>query len=160
MRYGVIFVLLFAGFWLLFQRIRWLELFSRLMKQTRDGVDEATRRRLLENRRKLILMQREHTIWYRLEQELRYSGWKRRCSFLTVEIWLLGNVVVLAAVFLAGLVATRDWKPAGLVVVLVAGVEYLVLWFGKLSELRSVNDNLLKFLNSFQHRHQLYQVLV
>jgi len=147
MQYGLIWGLLFVGFLLLFQRIRWLELFSRLMKQTRDGVDEATRKRLLEERRNLLLMQREHTIWYRLEQELRYSGWRRRCPFLTVEIWILGNVVVLAVVFVTGIAVTKDWKPALLVVVFAFGAEYLLIWFGKLSEMRSVNDNLLKFLN-------------
>lgn len=147
MWYGMIVVLLFLGFLLLFQKIRWLELLSKLMKRTKQGMDEATRKRLLEERKKLLLMHREHTVWYRLEQELRYSGWKRHLTFLTVELWLLGNLVMIVLTFGAGIMITGDWKKAGIMVLLIAVTEYMLLWIGKLSEMRAVNENLLEFLN-------------
>ncbi len=103
--YIVIFVLLFTGWLLLFRRIRWLETASRVLRMTREGMDEAARRRLLENRKKLLTLQKDHSVWYRLEQELNYSGWKQKFPVLTAELWVAGNVllsVLTAPVLLAG----------------------------------------------------------
>lgn len=147
MWYGAIFVLLFLGFLLLFRRIRWLEIIGQLLRQTKEGVDDATRRRLLENRRNLLALQKKHTLWYRLEQELHYSGLQRRLPFLTAEIWLMSNVVSAALLFLGGLLVMRKWMWAILPVLLLLGLEAIILWTCKLKELHSVNENLLKFLN-------------
>lgn len=145
--YGVILVLLFSGFFLLFGRVRWLEVIGQLFRQTREGVDEAARKRLLASRRNLLTMQREHNLWYSMEQELHYSGWKRRFPFLTAERWLLGNVVLMAVCFLAGLLLSGSVIWACVTVVAVSACEAVLLWICKIREIRSVNENLLKFLN-------------
>lgn len=147
MWYGAILVLLFLGFLLLFRRIRWLEVIGQLLRQTKEGVDDATRRRLLENRRNLLALQKKHTLWYRLEQELHYSGLKRRLPFLTAELWLMSNVVLSALLFLSGLLIMRTWPGAFLPVLLVLSLEAIILWACKMKEIHSVNENLLKFLN-------------
>ncbi len=145
--HAMIFGLLFVGFWLLFGRIRWLELLRNLLRQTREGMDEAARKRLLSNRKNLLLMQQEYTLWYRLEQELTYSGLKRRLPFLTAENWLFGNVVIVAVVLVLGMFLTESWKVAVGIALLLLGVEYMVIVMGKAAQMRSVDDNLLKFLN-------------
>ncbi len=145
--YGIIFGLLFVGFTLLFCRIRWLEVMERLLQQTKEGVDDATRRRLLENRRNLLALQRRNTIWHRLEQQLLYSGWKRKIPFLTAEIWIVCNIVMMAIIFPIGLVVTRKWTGACVFLLLFLSLELIALWICKIREIRSVNDNLLKFLN-------------
>lgn len=145
--YGMIFLLLLVGFSLLFGEIRWLQMLEHLLQRTKKGMDEATRQRLLENRRQLLLLQRKHNIWYRLEQELHYSGWKRYFSFLSAESWLLGNVVAAATIFSITLLLTEKWAAACVMTCILVGLELVALWLCKLKEIRSVNDNLLKFLN-------------
>lgn len=145
--YAIIFILLFAGFYLLFKRIRWLELFSAAMKRTRWEMNESARKRLLSDRRKLLLLEREHTIWYQLERELHYCGFKRRMPLLTVELWLLGNVIMLAAVFLLLLFLTGNslTAVAGTLPLLLS--EYFFMRICKARENYSVKENLLKLLN-------------
>lgn len=145
--YVIVFCLLFAGFYLLFYRIRWLELLNRAMQRTRWEMNESARRRLLADRRKLLLLQRENTLWYRLERELYYSGWKRRFPFLTVEIWLLLNGIVLAGTFMLVLFVSGKWLMAGGSMLLLVAMEYLLLRICKAAESRAVNENLLKLLN-------------
>lgn len=145
--YGAIFILLMGGFLLLFRRIRWLELIRKVLWQTREGMDEAARRRMLASRRSLLTLQREHNIWYSLEQELRYSGWKRHFPYLNAERWVLMNVVLGALLFAAGLLLTQSLIRAVVIVIGGLGVEWTGLWICKIRENRSVNENLLKFLN-------------
>lgn len=146
MWYIVVFLLLFIGLSLLFCRIRWLEVFSTIMRQTKDGMDETARKRLLENRKKLLALQQEHGLWYRLEQELNYSGWKRRMPLLTAEIWLMTNVIIMAGVFVV-LFTFGDWFIASLGLLFLLAVEYLLLRISKAREAHSVNENLIKLLN-------------
>ena len=145
--YSAIFLLLLGGFLLLFRRVRWLEMLMRFLQQTREGVDEATRKRLLSSRRNLLALQREHSLWYRLEQNLHYSGWKRHFPFLTAELWMLGNVIAMAIVFPAGMLLFGKWWRACGMVAAMLGIEWVMLWLCRLKELHSVNENLLKFLN-------------
>lgn len=144
--YGTEFLLLFVGLALLLGRMRWLELAAGLMRRGKEGMDEAARRRLLENRRQLLTLQKEHSIWYRLEQELNYSGWKRRFPFLTAELWVAGNFLSAAVVFLI-LTAALGWRKALAGVAAGLILEYMVLCICKARAFRSVNTNLIKFLD-------------
>ena len=145
--YGIVFVLLFVGFAGFFYRIRWLEWLERLLRQTKNGVEEASRRRLLENRRNLLTLQKKHTLWYQLEQELHYSGWKRRLPFLTAEGWIAGNVVLVSVVFILSLSLFGHWLWAVILALGLVSIEIICLWACKMWEMQSVNNNLLKFLN-------------
>lgn len=145
--YVFIFGLLLVGFGIMFQRRRWLELAGNVMRRTIEGVDEAARKRLLENRRRLLMLRQEHSVWYRLEQELNYSGWKRRFPFLTPEVWLISNGLAGAVIFFGLLLLSGKWWVACLGVICAGGVEYLLLHISKAAEARSVNNNLLSFLN-------------
>ena len=93
------FVCLFAGFLALLYRIRWLEQLSEFLKRTRENLDEASRRRLLENRRRLQEMRTGHSLWTRLEQELCYSGWKLRFPAWNAEWFLAGTLTAGATLF-------------------------------------------------------------
>lgn len=144
--YGLIFFLLWFGFTLLFSRARWFHLASIFFKRSKEGIDEAARRRLLDNRRQLLTLQKKHSIWHRLEQELNYSGWKRRLPFLTAELWVAGNIVCLAFISIFLLMGFGcDYMLMG--VVLFLGAEYLALYICKSHAFRSVNANLIKFLD-------------
>lgn len=144
--YGIIFVLLLTGCMLLFIRVRWLESASKLMRRSREGMDEAARRRLLENRRQLLTLQKNHSFWYKLEQELNYSGLKRHFPYLTAELWLVINVLV-AAVVTVFLLTAFGWKHMLIGLVFLGGAEYLFLYICKVRDFQSVNANLIKFLD-------------
>lgn len=144
--YGIIFVLLLTGCMLLFIRVRWLESASKLMRRSREGMDEAARRRLLENRRQLLTLQKNHSFWYKLEQELNYSGLKRHFPYLTAELWLVINVLV-ASVVTVFLLTAFGWKHMLIGLVFLGGAEYLFLYICKVRDFQSVNANLIKFLD-------------
>lgn len=146
MLYVLIFFLLYLGCFMLFAGVRWLEIASSFMRRSREGIDEAARRRLLENRRQLLTLQKDHSFWYKLEQELHYSGIKRRFPYLTAELWIVMNMIILAvlSVFLSAIFGWR--KMLGGLAVFILG-EYFVLYLCKVRAFRSVNSNLIKFLD-------------
>lgn len=146
MIYGVIFVLLLCGCGLLCFRVRWLEFAGRLLQRGGRELDEAARRRLLESRRQLLTLQKKYSFWYRMERELHYSGWKRRFPFLTAELWFAGNLLA-TAVLAITLLAGFGWKVMLLGVAAWWAAEYLTLQFCKMRAFRSVNANLMKFLD-------------
>ena len=143
---GSILFFLLVGFLLGFYRIRQLELLSTFWKRTREGMDEAAGKRLLDKRKDLLSLQRSHNLWYRMEQVLNYSGWKRRFPFLTAEAWLFGNVVILSGVFVLLLVAGIG-TMAFVICPFLLVAEYLLLRISMAKENNSVNQNLLKLLN-------------
>ena len=145
--YILIFLLLLVGFGILFQRIRWMKLAAEVLQRTRSGVEQAARERLLNKRRQLMNLQQDNTLMLKLEQELGYCGWKRHFPFLTAELWLLGNVVMLALMFLTVLALSKSFWFAGGTVAGAVGCEYLLMKLGKAGEMRAVNENLLEFLN-------------
>lgn len=141
-----IFLLLTFGFGNLFLHVKILSQGAELLKQTRQYMDESARKRLLENRKMLMTLQKEHTLWYSLEQQLNYSGLKRIVPGITVENWIVGNIVLLSGNFL-GMLA---WGHPGQACMAVAGIslsEYLIVMIAKHKNMRAVNDNLLKFLD-------------
>lgn len=143
---GIIFALLLLGFFLLFWRIRWLALITGLLRQTGENMEEAARLRLLENRKRLLAVEKENSLWIRLEQELRYSGFKRRFPVLTAERWILGNLVAGVLLFLL-LTAVWNWKGGFLGAAIMFGGEFLAIQAYKMQAMKSVNENLLKFLD-------------
>lgn len=144
--HGVVFLLLLTGCLLFFLRVRWLEGTNRLMKRGREGMDEIARRRLLENRRILLTMQRNHSFWYRLEQELHYSGLKRHFPFLTAEIWLVMNLLVIALLGVC-LMTLGGWRELLTGLVLFGAGETFFLYVCKVWAFKNVNANLIKFLD-------------
>ncbi len=144
--YGLIIFLLLIGCVLLFTRVRWLEIASNLMRRSREEMDEAARRRLLENRRQLLTLQKNHSLWYRLEQELNYSGFKRKMPYLTAELWMVLNIVA-AAVLSVLLLVVFGWRQMVLGLFAFGLLEYFILYICKARAFRSVNGNLIKFLD-------------
>lgn len=143
----IIFGCLFVGFLLAFRRIRWLGAIRQLMRQTKESMDEAARQRMLQSRKTLLTLQKEHSLWLYVERELQYSGLKNKLPFLTAENWVLGNMVC-AAIMLSvlQLILPSWWIAFGLTLMPV-GIEMLLFAAAKARAMRSVNRNLLKFLD-------------
>lgn len=142
-----IFICLFAAFLLLFRKVRWLEILNQLMKQTMETMDEAARKRMLQSRRSRLEMQRENSLWFRIEQELYYSGLKQKFLEITAENWMAANLAAGMAVFVMVLVFSQSvvWALSG--TALLWSVESIALAACKMKALRSVEQNLLKFLD-------------
>lgn len=144
--YAVLLILLFIGFLMLFIALKQLRAAEKLFQKGMSEMDEAARRRLLKNRRQLENMRSDHSIWYFLEQELYYSGWKRKLPALTPEIWIAGNIIT--AAITAGIFIPFAGLLGGLIAVIVLlGAEYVYLEICKAREFRSVNSDLLKLLD-------------
>ena len=139
--------LLFTGFLLLFGKIKWLEKIKKMLYQTREGMDRASRLRTLENRRRLQELQRKNTLLHRVETFLCYCGIKRRFPKATAEKWIVFQLLCMTVVFCLGVGGSGRLPVAVLGTALCGAAEYLVLSTVRARELRSVNENLLKCLN-------------
>lgn len=141
-----IFALLLTGFLLLFRKNRLLEKLEQLFKRTQLEMDEMTRRRSLEDRKKLMQLQSRHTWWTALEQELNYSGLRLRFPGLTVELWIVCNLI--AGTCVAALLFSQVNLAAGGIglLVLFVGEKTIFRWM-RTANLRKVNGYLMKLLD-------------
>lgn len=137
---------LLLGFVLLFLQLKILRVCARWLRQTRQYMDEASRKRLLQNRHLLQSLQRENTIWVRLEQQLNYSGLKKRFPNLSAERMIAGNVVVLSGVLLLFLFLGQ-MAMAFISVFILLSAEIIFILTCRHLAMQSVNNNLMKFLD-------------
>lgn len=144
--YVLILCFLFTGFYLLFQRIRLLELARRALQTTEDTIESLERTRRLKKRRQLYELKKEDGILYRIEELLVFSGLRRRHPTLTVEKWILGNVCLLSLLCLTGTFLS-GMLPGALAAAIAGAIEFTALTLLRRKELQSVEDNLLKYLN-------------
>lgn len=110
-------------------------------------MDAAARQRVHENRRLLSSFQERKGALYRIEQRLLYSGLAGKFPWLTPELWILGNLIIGAAGYFITLLF-----GAGFLAAVAAPVVFWLLLYLSESVLmsrnyRSVNDNLMKFLD-------------
>ena len=150
-----------SSIFLLFCKIRWLESVKRLLRRTQAGLEDAARQRAGQPT-KLLQMQTEHSFLIFLEQELNYSGLRIRFPFLALEMWITGNAVLTAVIFLGACFAANSVMPAAGVLLIFYFAEYLAILLCRAKTMRSVNDNLLKFLDFLgnysgepRHVHQI-----
>lgn len=142
----VVFLLLFAGFLVLFYRMAFFRDLLEMLKRSREGMNASARQRSLSDRKKLLDLQDKRTSWYFLEQQLYYSGLKVRFPGITAEWWAAWNCVGLA-------LALCVIAPFGGIAMGVAACLCLLLAEGwllkqmKRSNLRKVEKNLMEMLD-------------
>lgn len=146
MMWGLVFLLLCLGFYLLFYEIDLLRKISVLLKRTREDMDAASRQRILEGRKQLMDLRQKHSLLFSLEQILQYSGLKNYVPGLTVEWWLAGNAAALSGIFI-GIWIFAGLMPAVAAVVLLAAAEAAAIRAMRTANLRRVNNNLMKLLD-------------
>ncbi len=143
---GFILISLAAGFFLLFHEAKLFERLSSWAKRARSDMDASARLRTLEERKKLLSLQEEHSVLWAMENSLRYSGLRQRFPGLTLEWWLLGNLAVLGATFVLT-AALFGILQAAVVCMLIFALEAWVLRSCRIRNLRRVNEELLKLLD-------------
>lgn len=138
--------LLWMGFFFLFLRFGRLKSLKKLLQKTKNGVEEAARKRVLSSRSHLVRLQEEESLWFSLERQLCYSGFKRRLPFLCAETFVLFTVMAVAGAFLMAAIPFGFWWGILAVLALLASL-CMVIALGKAREMHSVNENLMKFLD-------------
>lgn len=141
-----VFVMLLMGFLMLFRKNRLYERLEQLLKRTQLEMDERTRKRSLEDRKKLMQLQSRHTWWTAMERELNYTGIRLRFPNLTVELWIVCNLA--AGACLAALL----FSQASLLTECVGlfaffGVEKVIFRWMRTANLKKVNGHLMKLLD-------------
>lgn len=142
----VIFSCLFVSFYQLFYQGRILAWISGVLKKTQTDMDLAARQRGLENRRQLMELQANHSLWFRLEQLLYYSGIKQRFPSMSAEIWVAGELTLMGVLFLI-ITAFGGIRVALPAIAAVMAAETVLLRYLRARNLRMVNDNLMKLLD-------------
>ncbi len=143
---AVIFLMLFVSFFTFFHEIRLLDRMAGLLKKTRGDMDASARQRALEGRRQLLELRQKNTLWAALEQILYYSGLKLYFPGLTAELWIAGSLA--AAALLLVILSTLFGFGAGSAgAILLFGSEFLILQYLRMSNLKVVNEHLMKLLD-------------
>lgn len=87
------------------------------------------------------------TLTEKLDSILMYSGLNRRIPFLTTENWILLQLVYAGAVFLIVSIGKLSWWIGGTAIAGFLALQYGVVTMLMAANLKSVEDNLLKFLD-------------
>lgn len=143
---AVIFICLWGGFCLLFYQYRILGQIVKILKKTRADMDLAARQRGLENRKRLMELQQNHSFWFRMERLLYYSGIRQRFPEMTAEIWVAGDLAFMGTGFLIA-AAFGGLKAALAVLAAMSAAEAVLIRCLCARNLRAVNDNLMKLLD-------------
>ena len=141
-----IFGSLFAGFFLLFREAEIFRRMNILLKKTRADMEFSARQRTLDDRKRLMNLQKQHSVLWFLEKQLQYSGLRIRFPKLTAEWWIVGNLAVLGITVVA-IMPFGGIRAAVLVGTILAVAEIGILKSCRTRNLRRVNENLLKLLD-------------
>jgi Flp pilus assembly protein TadB len=143
----ILFGHLLLAFFLLAWWIRRESIIRHVFRNTSKTLEERARTRAEDNRKKLMLLQKQRGFLSHMERRLLYSGLRHRFPKLTPESWLLGMLVASAFMYGVCTLLTGSFL-AGLSSILVLQMVIAVaisLMIGR--NYRKVNDNLIKFLD-------------
>lgn len=143
----VVFGELMLAFGLLFMWMRKTSIIHNLMRKAYASLEEAANKRTEDNRKGMAMLQRKKGRLYRLEQRLLYSGLARKIPFLSPEVYVVGNLFLIAVVYvLAGVLSGIWWLgiPAVAVAELIlhVGMNILIM-----RNYNATDEGLLKFLD-------------
>ena len=144
--YGISFGISFLGFALLYLRMGKVRFLSGLLQRTKEGMEASARQRLLADRIRLEHLENKHSSFLFLQRQLYYSGLHIQFPKLTVEKWIVWNLLVIAILFIGGCSLWR-WGAAIATVVLFVVCEWMWILVQKAKMMHLVNLNILKFLD-------------
>ena len=138
---------LLTAFLLLFLWMRKTSMIHNIMRKAYASLEEAANKRTEDNRKGMAMLSGEKGKLYRLEQKLLYSGITRKISFLTPEIYIVGNLFLIAMVYiLTGAISGIWWLGIPIAVIaellLYVGMNILIM-----RNFNATDEGLLKFLD-------------
>lgn len=142
----IIIILLFTGFVMLFAWMKKMRILSKVMTDTKENLRDAAEKRANINRQKLRDLDNGSSFWKKLEENLCYSGIKSKFTFLTAEVFIAVNICLAALLFVIFLAYSGVAAATAAVAVFVVS-EVLAFRTARMKLTKSVNENLMKFLD-------------
>ena len=115
--YGISLGVSFLGFVLLYLRMGKVRFLSGLLRRTQEGMEASARQRLLADMIRLGQLENRHSSFLFLQRQLYYSGLHIQFPKLTVEKWIVWNLLGIALLFM-GSCSLCGWVAAIVAVVL------------------------------------------
>lgn len=143
----VLFIELLSGFLLLFWWIRRDSIIHNLTYHAYENMEQAARKRAEDRRSNLLLKNTRKGILFHLEQQLLYSGLTDKISFLTPELWITGNLILVALCYTIGTILSNNWWLGFLIILIFEVSVYLLQNLLVLRNYNAVDRELLKFLD-------------
>ena len=143
----VIFTGLLTGFYFLYLSMAESRLPQRVFQQTRENLELAARQRSLQGRSMLRFPAEKLTLWKRLEQILDYSGLALYYPFITVEVWFLASMLLMAVGFSLVCMLTESIMGGLLAMGVVVWGQVFICETLARRNLRILDGELLKFLD-------------
>ena len=144
---ALLFICLFLSFLLLFYWMRKESFIHVVLHKAYDGMETAARKRVLNNRRSMRLLEKRGGRLYGLEKMLLYSGLLRRFPLLSPERFVAGGAVVSAILYFLLLLAGLSYAESLLCVLGLHVAVYIGLTMRMQKNYNATDENLLKFLD-------------
>ena len=143
----VLFIELLSGFLLLFWWIRRDSIIHNLTYHAYENMEQAARKRAEDRRSAMLLKNTRKGILFHLEQQLLYSGLTDKIPFLTPELWITGNLILVALCYTIGTILSNNWWLGFLIILIFEVSVYLLQNLLVLRNYNAVDRELLKFLD-------------
>lgn len=143
----VVFGELVTAFTLLFVRVRRESIIHNLISKAYESLEEASAKRVANNRRIKDMRRCKKGKLYHLEQKLLYSGLHRRFPSLSPEVCIVINLLLAVAIHFLICLLTGNFVYGVLAVVFMELVLHLFLNFLMMRNYNATDEGLLKFLD-------------
>lgn len=138
---------LVGAYVLLFAWIRKESIIHNIMHKAYASLEEAANRRVEDNRKGIAILHRKKGKLYGLEQKLLYSGLARKFAFLSPEIYIVVNLVLIATVYaLVGMFSGLWWLGI-LVIIIMEVLLHVIINVLMMRNYNATDEGLLKFLD-------------
>ncbi|MBR6771533.1 MAG: hypothetical protein IKM28_09965, partial [Lachnospiraceae bacterium] len=117
------------------------------MYRAYENLELAAKKRMDDKRRGMLLKNTRKGILFHLEQQLIYSGLTDKMPFLTPELWITGNLILVALIYTIATIFSSNWWFGFLIVLIFEVSVYLLQNLLVLQNYNAVDRELLKFLD-------------
>lgn len=138
---------LWLAFILFFWWIRSQSIIHNMIRMAYATIEEAALKRTKDNRRGEMLLKKEKGRLYKLEQRLMYSGLLKKIPFLTPELYITLNLLVVMAIYLLFGILSSAWWPGVVAVAVFEFLLYLLTNIMMTVRYNATDEGLLKFLD-------------
>lgn len=138
---------LVGAYVLLFAWIRKESIIHNIMHKAYASLEEAANRRVEDNRKGIAMLYRKKGKLYGLEQKLLYSGLARKFAFLSPEIYIVVNLVLIATVYALVGMFSGFWWLGILVIIIVEVLLHVIINVLMMRNYNATDEGLLKFLD-------------
>ncbi len=143
----ILFFEILICFVLLFWWIQRESIIHNLMYRAYENLELAAKKRMDDKRRGMLLKNTRKGILFHLEQQLIYSGLTDKMPFLTPELWITGNLILVALIYTIATIFSSNWWFGFLIVLIFEVSVYLLQNLLVLQNYNAVDRELLKFLD-------------